>query len=258
VRAFRIILVLLPLLGGCGDIVGRAGGHPAVVGVRLLAPDGREIAGPFRLVAGWPNELEVRFVDAGGNDIEGLEVEHRTRLDWNPAGVVVMDTVSGEPFRRRLRLLRPCGPHGTLTVGYGHTPFADEIRFGPFPVVVENPITSVRLFDPEGVEITDSIPLVPDEPLEMEVRFYGCDGEPVTTFGETDEMRVFWSSGDLGADAPVTGARFTRRLWTAAPAGTVGTLSIGFGRGPYPDAQVFGPFRVVVEEPDEPEEGAEG
>jgi hypothetical protein len=96
------------------------------------------------------------------------------------------------------------------------------------------------------VEITDSIALVPHEPIEMEVRFYGCNGEPVTTIGETDEYRVFWSSGELGADGPAETDSFTRWVWTAAPAGTIGTLSIGFGRGSYPYAQVFGPFRVMV------------
>lgn len=229
------------------DAVGRHGGHPEVVDVRLFDHQGVELPRSIESVAGWPTLLKVRFVDAEGTEIPDLRWRHRSGLRWSPIQAVMSDNVAGEPFEHWLTVTEPCAGAVQLRVGYGHAPFADERFFGPFIFTTQNPVASARLFDSDGVEITNSIAVSASGTTRLEVRFYDCEDQPVTTYGETDGIRLFWAPEDLLESAEIVEVeRFVRDIQTELPAGTEGEISIGFGSDPTADAQIFGPFPLVV------------
>jgi hypothetical protein len=134
---FHMLLLMLCCLGAaaCKDndeITGET--HGAPVNARLFL-NNQELTQPIPLTRNQVTRLEVRFFDASGSRITGID-DHKTKLTFAPATIATVVDVSGQPFQRDVTAQAAVGVTGTVSVGYGHTVAADERTFGPLNVVV--------------------------------------------------------------------------------------------------------------------------
>jgi hypothetical protein len=102
---------------------------------KLFDQSGAELTPNITLTAGATPRVEVRFYDAHGDLLEGLEEHHYTSLTFAPTTLATGDTVPGMRFFWDLTV--GSAGSGTLHIGYGHSPAADELSFGPFSVTVQ-------------------------------------------------------------------------------------------------------------------------
>ena len=136
-RALLAGLFAAAFLAACeGDETGPSG-HAPVAGARLYrASNSVQLTPDVVLDAGDTLRVEVRFVDSTGTVIHGLEDGHYTKLVFAPDTLAEADSVPGMPFFRDLTVSAATGS-GTLSIGYGHQPTADQLTFGPFTVTVQ-------------------------------------------------------------------------------------------------------------------------
>jgi hypothetical protein len=198
----------------------------------------------------WPTRVEVRFHDAAGREIQGLEHRHRVELHWREPGAVALLPVEGQPFQWDVRVSDPCAERREFVVGYGHIPNADERMFGPIPVSVSRPVQALRLYGEDGLPREPPLALAPGEIFTFDIRLVDCIGEEITELEPRDQIQLY-------VDLPQEYERFNRvpgerASWTLdvpADAEWQVHISFGFGReGEFPP-QVFGPFAIGLADP---------
>lgn len=134
-RLVRVIPLLLITLAGsaCEDETAPLEDHHPF-SARLFI-GGAQASPNVVLLANGPVQIETRFYDEDGDQITLIDLDHYTRLTFNPGSI---GTVSDDPnhnFRKNVAVGAPAT--GTVTVGYGHDSAADEESFGPFNVTVQ-------------------------------------------------------------------------------------------------------------------------
>lgn len=130
------IFAALMLSFGCGEEVAPEG-HGTPVEARLFDGGGIELTPNVVLTAGQSLQVEVRFYDDHGHEIEGLEEGHYSSLQFSPSALATAAAASGRRFLFDVEVTASAGASGTVAVGYGHSPAADEATFGPFSVSVQ-------------------------------------------------------------------------------------------------------------------------
>ena len=145
-RLFQVyrVLPLATLLYGlpaCGDEASPEEGHTPQ-DARLFL-DGVDVSqpGPLTLIAGQTARVELKLFAEDGDEITGIESDHFTSVNIQPAGLATSQAVSGANFQKDLTAGAEPG-RGTYTIGYGHDEAADELSFGPYEIVVIAQATS--------------------------------------------------------------------------------------------------------------------
>ena len=110
--------------------------HNTPVDARLYV-QGAEVTPHITLAAAQTVRIEVRFVDADGDEIAGIETEHYAALTFSPASLATVAPVTGQRFFFDVTAQGAGGATGTVSVGYGHDDLADEDTFGPFDVTIQ-------------------------------------------------------------------------------------------------------------------------
>lgn len=137
-RPHRILaplsLAALVAFGACNsDEAPTEPGHtPSSV---KLFVDSVEVSANLALAQGATTRVEVRFYDAHGDQITGIEDHHHTALVFTPSTLATTDSVPGYHFFVDVTAQNAAGT-GTVMAGYGHDVDADDLTFGPFPVTV--------------------------------------------------------------------------------------------------------------------------
>ncbi|HEX5005162.1 MAG TPA: hypothetical protein VFV65_07585 [Gemmatimonadales bacterium] len=97
-----------------------------------------DVSADLLLAAGAMTTVEVRFYDAHGDQITGIEDHHYAGLVFTPTALATAVGQVDAHFFLDVTAQAAAGT-GTVMVGYGHDVDADELAFGPFPVTVEIP-----------------------------------------------------------------------------------------------------------------------
>jgi hypothetical protein len=236
-----LVLAALLAIAGCEIDATRAGMHPPVESVRIRTTSGADMTEQVSLSLLDTTRLEVEFLDARGRPV-ALDDTHYIRLDWGSAAFARTDAVAESRFARDVSVIDPCAGPRSLRIGYGHSSAANERTFGPVPVVVTPEVASIRLFGENGQQLTPQVAVPFRVAYPVEARAFDCRGQRVTGLEGEYSIQPFWSAELLvHVDRPA-GSPFTFRVTPLVPPGTSGQMSIGFGRGAYPAARVFGPF----------------
>jgi hypothetical protein len=127
------MLIALTLVACGGDETDPEEGHTPNDAQLFVA--GVDVTSGLQLPLGETVRVEVRFVDAEGQPITGIEDEHHTALSFSPEDLATTASVEGANFQKDVTASSTPGT-GTVRVGYGHDEAADELEFGPFDVVV--------------------------------------------------------------------------------------------------------------------------
>ena len=105
------------------------------VSAKLFIAGGQELTPNVQLARGATVLVEVRFFDAGGALITGLEPDHATAVTFTPATLATVAPVTGHKFHFDVTAQNAAGS-GTVRLGYGHGTSTSELSFGPFPVTI--------------------------------------------------------------------------------------------------------------------------
>ena len=139
-KTVRLLLIAGVVALGCaGDEATGPdgnGGHATVAGARIFDAADTDVTSALQLAAGGTTRLRVRFTDAQGVLVSGLEAGHDAALVFEPAGFATATPVTGQKFYFDVTTQSPAGTTGSVRVGYGHAGNADESLFGPFGVNV--------------------------------------------------------------------------------------------------------------------------
>jgi hypothetical protein len=238
--------LLLVVLSACDlELTSRLRQHAEIAGVVLLAEESED---PAELVIqpGGPHPVSVQFVDAKGRPITSLGSEHRTQLNWEPAGSVTSQPEPDDPFTYHVSIPRACAPPQLAFVGYGHDARANERVFGPVPVVVSPRIGTARAFGADGVEFAPPVRLPSMEPLLLEIRYYDCEGLLVTGLEEDYEVLLFFSTVEFASWGAVAGAGFQAEVVVNEQPGSSGQIGFGIRRKGAAGSLFFGPFPLIV------------
>jgi hypothetical protein len=247
-RLATVLLVasLSPLLGCELDGISRLGGHPEIADVVLLSETGQVLEPSVTLPGGGPHVVTVQFRDARDRPITSVGIDHRTSLVWEPVGLESTSPVAGDPFSHEVTFLEPCMAPQQVLVGYGHDTRADERIFGPFPVEVPPGVGSARIFAESGEEMTAEVRLPSMIPVEIEVRFYNCDGQPATGLEDDHELLLFWPRVGFAEWDDVVGEPFRKVVTVQEPAETQGAISVGLRKVGERAFESYGPYPVIV------------
>jgi hypothetical protein len=133
-KNLRYSWLLIAALAACDSEETTGGDHtPADAGLFVA---GVEVTAGLTLPAGQTTEVEVRFLDAHGDVIEGIEDHHFAALRFEPASLATTTYATGRHFVLMVTA-QATAASGTVSVGYGHAEDADELEFGPIPVTVQ-------------------------------------------------------------------------------------------------------------------------
>jgi hypothetical protein len=130
------LVAAITVLGACSSEETAPEEHATPVDAKLFI-QGTEVTPDITLPAGQTVRVEVRFLDANGDVIVGLEDEHYTALTFSPASLAATAAVTGQRFFVDVTVQAASGAAGTVTVGFGHDALADEGTFGPFDVAIQ-------------------------------------------------------------------------------------------------------------------------
>lgn len=128
------LAVSLAATAACDSTEETSHGHTPA-SARLFSVGGPEFTPNVQLVRGGLHLFEVRFYDAGGTLITGLEADHATSLTFSPATLATVTPVTGHKFYFDVTAQNAAGT-GTVAVGYGHGTSTSELSFGPFTVTI--------------------------------------------------------------------------------------------------------------------------
>jgi len=124
-RRLTGLVALSVLQSGCEfDVAERLSQHPEVAGVALLTEESTDL---MRLtMRPWGEDtVRVEFLDARGRPIPSLGQDHRSLIEWVPAGSATSVRVPGESFLHTVTIADPCRPPVAALVGYGHDARSD-------------------------------------------------------------------------------------------------------------------------------------
>ena len=91
-------------------------------------------APPFTLTQGQTVRMQLKFVNAAGDDLDDVESSHFGGLTFSPAELATVTRDANHNFRFSIAGGTPGA--GTLEVRYGHDVMADEKSFAPVTVTV--------------------------------------------------------------------------------------------------------------------------
>jgi hypothetical protein len=127
------LLVFLPACGG--DEPSGTGDDHTPVSYTVLV-DSVEAVAPFTLEAGQAYRVQIKFVNAAGDDLDDVESEHFAGLTFNPASLASATRDADHHYR--FNVIGGTVGTGTLQVSFGHDEAADETSFDPVAVTIHS------------------------------------------------------------------------------------------------------------------------
>jgi len=121
-------------LGGCSSDEAAAPYDHTPASAKLFVND-VDVTANLILPAGAVTRVEVRFYHDDGDEITGTEADHYAALTFTAPALATPAAVVGHHFQFDVTAQAVAGT-GTVTVGWGHEPAADDLSFGPTAVTV--------------------------------------------------------------------------------------------------------------------------
>lgn len=132
-----VALAALALLGGCGEDEAPTEHSHTPASAKLYVND-VDVSANLLLTAGATTRVEVRFYHDDGDEILGTELDHYAALNFTPGTLATPVILVDNHYAFDVTAQAGAGT-GTVLVGWGHEPAADDLSFGPFPVTVAVP-----------------------------------------------------------------------------------------------------------------------
>lgn len=106
-------------------------------------------------------------------------------------------------------------------------------------------VDDAALVTAAGDTLDASLSLEAGQTVRLRAVFLGDDGA-VVELDEDHMAGLFFDPASLATVSPAADEDFAFDVTTTAPAGTTGTLMIGYGHGGETDENLFGPIAVTV------------
>jgi hypothetical protein len=121
-------------LAACGDseTAPTADDHTPVSYTLLV--NGSPATTPYNLTAGTTVRVQLKFVNAAGEDLDAVESQHFAGLTFAPTSLATVAAVADHHFQ--FDVTGGAAGTGTVQVGFGHDELADETTFPPATVTV--------------------------------------------------------------------------------------------------------------------------
>jgi hypothetical protein len=120
-------------LAACGDSTEPPPDDHDPATYQLLI-DGVAASAPYTFTQGRTARVRIRFTNAGGEDLDGIESSHFGLLTFDPADLATVQAVPDHHFQ--FDVTGGITGAGAVTVSYGHDQQADEHVFEPAAVTV--------------------------------------------------------------------------------------------------------------------------
>lgn len=124
----------LTLATGCGDETQAPAEDHTPVSFTVLIND-TETAAPFSLSQGQTVRVQLKFVNAAGEDLDEVEATHFAGLTFSPTSLATATRLADHHFQFDVTGGTP--GTGTVQVSYGHDELADEHSFTPVAITTE-------------------------------------------------------------------------------------------------------------------------
>jgi hypothetical protein len=98
--------------------------------------DSNEAHAPFTLESGQTYRVQLKFVNAGGDDLDDIEGEHFAGLVFNPASLASATRDTDHHYR--FSMTGGTVGTGTVQVSFGHDEAADETSFDPVALTIHD------------------------------------------------------------------------------------------------------------------------
>jgi hypothetical protein len=99
-----------------------------------LEVGGFAVTPPHTLFTGQTVRVRIRFFNAAGEDLDGVEAEHFGGLTFNPASLATAVRLPNHHYQFDVAVGEP--GTGTFAVRFGHDESADEVTFDPVALSV--------------------------------------------------------------------------------------------------------------------------
>jgi hypothetical protein len=123
----------LALLAACGSGETQAADDHTPVSFTVLVDD-VPVSSPYTLPSGRTVRVRLKFLNAGGEDLDEVEGSHFAGLTFSPTSLASAVRVTDRNFQFDVTGGTP--GEGTVQVGYGHDAEADEHTFPAAPITV--------------------------------------------------------------------------------------------------------------------------
>ena len=130
----RSLLAVCTLLFiGCGSDEVQAPGHHTPVSYAILI-DSVPASAPYTLAQAQTVRVQIKFLNAEGEDLDEAEAEHFAGLTFSPASLATVERDPTHNYRFDVTGGEPGA--GSLTVTFGHDEQADETSFPEASVTI--------------------------------------------------------------------------------------------------------------------------
>jgi hypothetical protein len=108
-------------------------------------------------------------------------------------------------------------------------------------------VAQVRLYDPQGTELTLHTGLVDEETLRVEVRMFAPDGHRLLEVTGGVDFNLLFTPDSLATSIPVPGEPLERDVIPTASSGSDGSQQVALHFPANDSTKSFGPFHVQIQ-----------